>query len=48
METLRGVSEIIVAKNRHGPTGEARLHFDSSTTRFMDLDSRYATHDGSY
>ena len=48
METLRGVSEIIVAKNRHGPTGEAKLHFDSSTTRFMDLESRYASHDGPY
>ena len=48
METMRGVSEVIVAKNRHGPTGEAHLHFDSSTTRFMDLDSRYADHDGLY
>ena len=48
MEDMRGVSEVIVAKNRHGPTGEAKLHFDSKTTRFMDLDSRYGPHDGSY
>jgi len=29
-------TEIIVAKNRSGPTGTARLHFDLMTTKFTD------------
>jgi replicative DNA helicase len=32
----RGVAEIIVAKNRHGPTGVTRLRFVDSTTWFFD------------
>lgn len=30
-------AEAIVAKQRHGPTGTVRLHFDGSVTRFSDL-----------
>ncbi len=48
MEEIRGVSEVIIAKNRHGPTGEAQLHFDSSTTKFTDIESRYSANDGPY
>jgi replicative DNA helicase len=29
-------TDIIVAKNRSGPTGETKLHFDTCTTRFHD------------
>jgi replicative DNA helicase len=29
-------TDIIVAKNRSGPKGEAKLHFDTNTTRFSD------------
>jgi len=33
-----GVTEIIIAKNRNGPTGIVELRFQSNITRFMDLD----------
>ena len=32
-----GVTEVIIAKQRNGPTGTASLHFDSSCTRFDNL-----------
>jgi replicative DNA helicase len=34
---LRNKAEVIVAKQRHGPTGTVRLHFDHDTTRFSNL-----------
>ena len=36
-EPIRGVSELIIAKQRHGATGKVRLHFDGRTTKFSDL-----------
>jgi replicative DNA helicase len=33
-----GVAEVIVAKNRNGPTGVFQLKFFSHLTRFQDLD----------
>ena len=35
---VRNQSEIIVAKQRHGPTGVVKLYFDGTYTRFGDLD----------
>ncbi|HPF79078.1 MAG TPA: DnaB-like helicase C-terminal domain-containing protein, partial [Alphaproteobacteria bacterium] len=35
------VADVIVAKQRHGPIGTVSLHFDSSVTRFSDLERRY-------
>jgi replicative DNA helicase len=32
-----GVSELIIAKQRNGPTGVIPLHFDGSTTKFTSL-----------
>ncbi|WP_422024250.1 replicative DNA helicase [Roseibium sp.] len=37
MERLKGKAEVIVAKQRHGPTGTANLHFEGQYTRFSDL-----------
>ena len=38
MDECRNVCQAIVAKQRHGPTGVARLHFNPDTTTFTDLD----------
>jgi replicative DNA helicase len=37
MERIKGHSELIVAKQRHGATGKVRLYFDAKITRFSDL-----------
>ena len=33
--------EVIIAKQRHGPTGSVRMYFDRSTGVFMGLDTRH-------
>ncbi|MBH1988941.1 MAG: replicative DNA helicase [Myxococcaceae bacterium] len=37
-EDKLGIAEIIVAKNRNGPTGQFELRFFNNITRFTDLD----------
>ena len=37
MEAARNVTEVIVAKQRHGPIGTAKLRFDADFTRFENL-----------
>jgi replicative DNA helicase len=34
LEKVHGLGEIIVAKQRHGPIGTVKLHFDAETTKF--------------
>lgn len=34
---LRNVAELILAKQRHGPIGTIKLHFDASYTKFSDF-----------
>ena len=42
MENLIGRAEVIVGKQRHGPTGTAHLSFHKESTRFTDLaDDQY-------
>lgn len=43
MERIFGISELIVAKQRHGSTGKVRMKFEAKITRFSDLaDDQYA------
>jgi len=37
MERVYGLSELIVAKQRHGSTGKVRLRFEHKITKFSDL-----------
>ncbi|SDQ94964.1 replicative DNA helicase [Pseudovibrio sp. Tun.PSC04-5.I4] len=37
MEQIRGKAEVIIAKQRHGPTGIVDLQFQGEFTRFSDL-----------
>lgn len=37
MEQVRGKAEVIIAKQRHGPTGTVNLAFQGEFTRFSDL-----------
>jgi replicative DNA helicase len=35
---VAGQAELNIAKQRHGPTGMVKLHFDGATTKFSDVD----------
>jgi replicative DNA helicase len=37
MEAVHGRAEVIIGKQRHGPTGTVALHFKGDMTRFSDL-----------
>jgi replicative DNA helicase len=37
MDQAHGKAEVIIGKQRHGPTGTVQLQFDGSVTRFSDL-----------
>ncbi len=41
MNTARGKAEVIIAKQRHGPTGSVALSFVGEFTRFSDLAEDY-------
>ncbi len=38
LEAVLGVAEIIIGKQRHGPTGKVDLHFNEKLTKFSNLD----------
>jgi replicative DNA helicase len=38
VERVHGIAEIIVGKQRHGPTGMAQAHFEEMLTKFSNLD----------
>lgn len=43
-EDVRNVAEVIVAKQRHGPIGTVKLHFEGAFTRFGNLDTDHPGH----
>jgi replicative DNA helicase len=37
MEQIAGRAEVIIGKQRHGPTGTVQLQFNADVTRFSSL-----------
>jgi len=44
MEQVHHKADLIVAKQRHGPTGSIPLFFEGAYTRFADLDMVHSGH----
>ncbi|HYE52214.1 MAG TPA: replicative DNA helicase [Azospirillaceae bacterium] len=47
-EEVYNTAEAIIAKQRHGPVGSVRMHFNGEYTRFSDLDPHHSLAGASY
>jgi replicative DNA helicase len=45
MERIHNRAELLIEKQRHGPTGRIDLFFEGEFTRFADLDLHHSGHD---
>ena len=36
MDPIRNLAEVIIAKQRHGPIGVVRMHFNEDLTKFSN------------
>ncbi len=45
MDRVHNQADLIIAKQRHGPTGTIQLFFEAQFTRFADLDRVHSDHD---
>jgi replicative DNA helicase len=45
MEQVHNRAELLIEKQRHGPTGKIDLFFEGEFTRFTDLDLQHGAHD---
>jgi replicative DNA helicase len=45
MENIHNRAELLIEKQRHGPTGKIDLFFEGEFTRFADLDLHHGGHD---
>lgn len=43
MNGVHNIAEVIIAKQRHGPTGRVPLYFNEFLTQFADLDTQHQT-----
>jgi replicative DNA helicase len=46
MERAHSKADVIIAKQRHGPTGGIQLFFEPEFTRFADLDLVHGEYGG--
>jgi replicative DNA helicase len=46
MELVHNRAELLIEKQRHGPTGKIDLFFEGEFTRFTDIDLHHDGHDG--
>ena len=45
MESVHNRAELLIEKQRHGPTGKIDLFFEGEFTRFADIDLHHSGHD---
>jgi replicative DNA helicase len=48
MDRVKGMAEVILGKQRHGPIGTVRLSFNDDTVRFGNLAYDHASYGVSY